>query len=321
MKTPIINLVYLNTYPWTIGMGWEADLASMGLLGVGVRCQIGQELKAIEILLTKHADLTIFVCGETHLRFLHDTEYKADLIRSIPGKKVCLCWETITHSRFPGSKEFAFHAMQVFDSFGYSDETDLDYFRINFPQKCHFYCPFAATADNFIENSRYLAEKRKEVLFYGQVTTFGISEEIYKERRYLLNKLITKDWFCMAANIDTTLSISQLRDAINGFALGIHLPSNNHQGFTPRAFEVIASGSILLHPYMDPLLTPRSLSTLIPSVHYVPYSVNENILYEIEEVIHNLSHDRYESIRQESAAHIREFHTVEKRVLQIINFA
>ena len=77
----------------------------------------------------------------------------------------------------------------------------------------------------------------------------------------------------------------------------------------------------MIHPSFDPHLTPRALNNLKPWVHYVPYNINEDFLSEIEEVIQNFSHDRYESMRLLGMEHVREFHSVKARVQQIIDLS
>jgi len=311
-----VNIVFPEGVPWTVGMGWAHDLSRMGLLSIAVIAKRGYEQQIVTTLKQSPADLTIFIFGDTHLSFLIDSTSKTEQIRSIPGKKVCLCWEVVRNSRFGNENpQLAFNA---YDAFGWSNEVDLDYFLDAFPAKNHFFCPFAATSNIFAENYLDFRKKKLKVLFYGKYTTFGLSDEIYKERREMLTKLASKPWFVAIQNIDTTLSPTALHQVINEHAFCIHLPSNNHFGFQPRAFEILTAGSVMLHPQLDQLKSPRSNSVLIPNIHYLPYEYDDSFPEKIEELIFGLHIDRYHQIVSESVSHIQKYHSVESRVNQII---
>jgi hypothetical protein len=159
------------------------------------------------------------------------------------------------------------------------------------------------------------------VLFYGKFTTFGLSDEIYNERREMLKKLVNKSWFVATQNIDTSSSPTLLRRAIAEHAYCIHLPSNNHFGFQPRAFEILAAGSVMLHPPVDEFRSPRSNSILTPNIHYLPYECDARFSEKIEDTIMGLHIDSYHQIVSDSISHVQKFHSISSRINQIIQSA
>ena len=317
MKT--VNIVFPDGVPWTVGLGWAHDLKLMGMLGVAVAAKTGQEQQIVQTLKSSPADLTLFVFGDTHLSFLIDTDSKAEQIKSIPGRKICLCWEVIRESRF--GNENPDLALRAYDIFGWSNEVDLDYFLAEFPTKNHFFCPFAASSNAFTERPLTFKQKKLKVLFYGKFTTFGLSDEIYSERREMLKKLRNKSWFVASQNIDTSSSPTLLRRAISEHAYCIHLPSNNHFGFQPRAFEILAAGSVMLHPQVDEFKSPRSNSVLTPNIHYLPYEYDARFPEIIEDAIFGIQIDRYHQMVSDSISHVQKFHSIASRINQIIQFA
>jgi hypothetical protein len=313
-----INLVYHLGHPWTVAAGWEKDLRDLGLLNISVRCTESNQFQSFADLHSHPAELTIFMMGDSHLRFLHDSVEKANFLRKLPGIKICICWESIINSRFEGSTNFAMRAMTVFDGFGYSDERDLDYFKKIAANKVHFYFPFAATRDSLSDMETHKHNREKKVVFFGKFSNLGVNDTIYKERRDCLNLLLKEPWFCLQNPIDTTHSIGNLKAFISTFEFSIHLPTNDHVGFTPRAFEVIAFGCVLIHPTVNESLAPRMSKVLRPWEHYIPCEIhNEDWTHQLWEMLGRIPREKLDEIKRNAWTHVITNHSVGARVHQL----
>jgi glycosyltransferase involved in cell wall biosynthesis len=309
-----IDLIYLDcfSFPWNVSKGWVKTLERMNLLGqeFGVNQSnygiIFQELKQSK------SDIIILIGADHYLPFLHDEPQKRDFWQNLEQTTVCLCWETIINAIFPNTIQKSSSASLCFDYFICSDERDLNFFN-NEKNTC--FSPVCVDEYSFqVKNS--LEQRQKSLFFFGQITTFNIPG-VYDQRRKLLQQLLESNAVVFVNGwIESHNSPDVLVNLYNNFYAVINLPTNMG-GYTQRVFEAMSCGTTLLQYRLKS--QPICSSLFIEYEDYIPYDTDN--FPQLLHLVQNLnSLFDLEKITKQAKEKILQYHTIEKRIQQIIKF-
>lgn len=320
-KDLVIDVVYHSGHSWNVGHGWGSDLRRAGLLGLEIPCDAVSHDHVFSLLKKRKSSLVVFISGDHQLHFLHDTEDKRLSLASSKVPKLCLCWESVLHSRFPKAMELTARSMAVFDLFGYSDDRDYEFFKVNYPLKSHRFAPVAISEDAFEHPGPNCSNRERKILFYGKSSDLGFGREsvIYSERRQLLEQYRIHDWFVYPTEyIDTSNGLGDLRSLQHRYTYGIHLPHNNW-GFTQRVFEIAAFGSILILPVQAEVDMGHTNQLLKPWLHYIPYHPFTDDPTNVWTRVHELGNFAIDAMSAAARLVVFERHTIRARITDLVN--
>ncbi|MTJ47266.1 glycosyltransferase [Dolichospermum sp. UHCC 0259] len=309
-----IDLIYLDSfsYPWNISKGWVQTLERMKLLGQTFCVNESTSEIVFQELKKSTSDIVILIGGDHYLPFLHDEPQKRDFWQNLKQTTVCLCWETIINAKFPNTIEKSSSAKLCFDYFICSDERDLSFFN-NQNNIC--FAPVCVDEKSF-KVKLPIQERPKQMFFFGQVATFNIPG-VYDQRRELLQQLLAARAVVFVNGwIETHNSPDVLVNLYNNFYAVINLPTNMG-GYTQRVFEAMSCGTTLLQYRLES--QPICSSLFVEYEDYIPYDVTNfpKLLHTIQN-LNNLFD--LEKITKQAREKILQYHTIEKRIQQIIKF-
>ncbi|MBD2148115.1 glycosyltransferase [Sphaerospermopsis sp. FACHB-1194] len=309
-----IDLIYLDSfsYPWNISKGWVQTLERMKLLGQAFFVNESTYEIVFQELKKSKSDLVILIGGDHYLPFLHDEPQKRDFWQSLKQTTVCLCWETIINAKFPNTIEKSSSARLCFDYFICSDERDLSFFN-NQNNIC--FAPVCVDEQSF-KVKLPIQERPKQMFFFGQITNFNIPG-VYDQRRELLQQLLAARAVVFVNGwIETHNSPDVLVNLYNNFYSVINLPTNMG-GYTQRVFEAMSCGTTLLQYRLES--QPICSSLFVEYEDYIPYDItNFSKLLHTVQNLNNLFD--LEKITKQAREKILQYHTIEKRIQQIIKF-
>jgi predicted SAM-dependent methyltransferase len=253
-----VNLILPpGRHSWNLGQGWAETLHTRGQLGKVIQATPENVAEVLALGQRPDADVILLMGGDHHLMFLHDTPAKRAVWQGCRAPTVCLCYESIIDTRFPGSVEKSRASRQAFSHFLVCDEKDQAFFEaLGAPVE---WMPQCVDPVLFHPGS----ERRRAQTFFRGKSDLGLH---YEERAALIQQLSEEPgfrWF--KEEVDDTTLASLYRQhfaALN--------PPGNFFGYNVRTFEALASGCLLLQsrvadrPRNNALLGPDCLIEFDP---------------------------------------------------------
>ncbi|WP_309225551.1 glycosyltransferase [Sphaerospermopsis sp. LEGE 08334] len=313
-----IDLVYPSRKifhdTWNTGKGWVETLKRMKLLNIFFALDPENCHTLLDYLKAPNSDMIIILGGDHFLYFMYDNHAKKDIWDQVKIPKICICWESIVNSLFPGFFKRSSNSLHCFDYFIYGDERDQVFFEGKSVNYC--FSPLCVDGQEFKKN-KPLHERKNHVFFFGKINNFGI-EKVYSERRRLLSELLTNQAIdYISEYMYTGDSAEKLVNLYNEYTLTINLPTN-HGGYTQRIYEAMSCGTIIFQyrlkndPYHSLLFKEYD--------HYIPYEIN-NIPELLENFKYYLKHlPDLEYISEKARQEVLAKHTIEARINQILKF-
>jgi len=307
MKIDLFLPPYVPGYShsWNLTEGWVGTLQRKGMLGRVFRCHPKKTRKVFSYLPEADSDLMLFMGGDHHLYFLHDTPKKRALWQRTRIPRVAFCYESVLDSNFPDSRKKSDSATQTFTHLIHCDEKDADFYKGKIPAIWLPQC----VDETLFKPAPANAPRIPKVFFRGKTN----AHLHYDSRRALLEKLKPDPAFHFA---ETLMTDEQYAKACSDYALALNLP-NNFGGYNVRAFETLASGCLLFQNRIPN--RPRNEALFSP---------DECILYDpaqpdalIEKVHDAIARpEKYEHIARNGRAACLKSHTITHRIEQILEF-
>ncbi|MBK1989747.1 hypothetical protein A0J48_019780, partial [Sphaerospermopsis aphanizomenoides BCCUSP55] len=172
---------------WNTGKGWIETLKRMGYLNKYFALDPENCHTLLEYLKSPSSDMIIVLGGDHFLYFMYDDYQKKEIWNQLKIPKICICWESIVNSLFPGFFKRSSNSLHCFDYFIYGDERDKSFFEGKSVNYC--FSPLCVDGQEFKKNKQ-LNERNNQIFFFGKINNFGI-EKVYAERRRLLKELLT----------------------------------------------------------------------------------------------------------------------------------
>lgn len=301
---------------WNLGLAWLFNTDRMGLAinFIGARRELTEAV--LYELEQDESEALFFFCGDCHLNFLYDTPEKKRRLRALNKPILCYANESVMTGPF---REFnwmkVLHALDVFDCFLTQDENDMTLFRSR-GARVHF-VPQFSDHTRFSVRTAWV-DRPALGFFLGKTTTFGINNQIYEDRRVLIEALgDCPEFRHVQTNVDATFSPDPLIDLYNGHRVCVCLPTNNG-GVTTRFFEAALCGTTILHYELPG--QPESQAILKSGKNCMTYDRNnpDDLRSKLELLLRNPAM----SIQLASNAYqdVLENHTIEVRLRQILRF-
>ena len=303
---------------------WEADSYAKAYAGIGhlnqvVHAEANDAEAVLEALERSKADGFIFLAGDQYLSFLHDTQEKSSRIQGLGRPTLCYYGEPIKNNPIPWMPPRAEAARAVYTHHAFAYEADSEFFKEEFKAGRAMLSPFAADPDLFTSTTPP-SERKPIILFTGKTTDFGIKgSAVYERRRRLARRLV--DRRLAHVTYRPELTWPQYVQLLNQHLAFIVLPGLNDlaDGFSRKAFEVMAGGCLLLHPAQSP--GSQSAGMLRDGEHCLYYNGEDED--GLEAFIHALAQRNGGDLVSIALAGRREVldgHTLEHRALGLTRF-